>query len=69
MIKKSIYWHLYILENSRKITIFFGFTTYREKKRREGRKVLLSKIGNFYCKQNPTMCFNIDKVSTTFYDS
>ena len=36
--KKSIYWHPYVLENSRKISIFFGYTTYREKKRREGRK-------------------------------
>ena len=34
MIKKSIYWHFYILENSRKIAIFFGFTTYREKEKR-----------------------------------
>ena len=31
MIKKSIYCHLYILGHSRKIAIFFGFTTYREK--------------------------------------
>ena len=38
MIRKSIYWHLYILENSRKIGIFGGVTTYREKKRRGGRK-------------------------------
>ena len=31
MIKKHIYWQLYIFENSRKIAIFFG---YREKKKR-----------------------------------
>ena len=30
MIKKSIYCHLYILGHSRKIAIFFGFTTNRE---------------------------------------
>ena len=35
MIKKSIYYHLYILGNSRKIAIFFGFTTYRGKKYRK----------------------------------
>ena len=37
MLKKSNYWHLYLLENLWKAAIFFGFTTHR-KKRREGRK-------------------------------
>ena len=36
MIKKSIYWHLFKLENSRKMVIFLGFTTYREKKEEKG---------------------------------
>ena len=45
MKKKTIYWHLFILENSRRMVIFLRFTTYREKIR-EGRKVLLSKNGN-----------------------
>ena len=34
MLKNIIYWHFYILKNSRKIAIFLGFTTYREKKKR-----------------------------------
>ena len=34
--KKSLYWHLFILENSRKMVIFLGFTTYREKKEEKG---------------------------------
>ena len=38
MLKKHIYWHLYILENSRKSAIFFGFTTYREKKKKKERR-------------------------------
>ena len=36
MIKKPIYWHFDILENSRKIAIFLRFTTYREKKEEKG---------------------------------
>ena len=43
MLKKSIYWHRYILENSRKTAIFFGFTTYRKKRRERRKKNLLHK--------------------------
>ena len=37
--KKYIYWHLHILENSRKIAIFFWvYYIQRKKKRREEEK-------------------------------
>ena len=39
---KTIYLHLYSLDNSRKSVIFFGFTTYREKRQElEGTEIRL----------------------------
>ena len=62
MIKKSIFCHISILENSRKIAIFLGFTTYREKKKRRKEGFVKQKLKlHLYQNQKGSSLYHIQQ--------